>query len=191
MKVDQIHYPCSLPKMFFLFQNIHPYHYASFKLSVNTSDVEEEVYAEVWVQSEYERLVFPLYMNVAKGYIRVSPDPFEFEDCFPGAYCIQQLTVESHFMRSMSIINISTIPYTSYDKLVFLPNMPAVIAGHATSIVGNILWEPTIDSSQAWPLGYLGLPNNRTGNYNYARKCERCSQWRDLGVYFEAICTLS
>jgi len=76
---------------------------------------------------------------------------------------MQQLTVESHFEKSMSIVNISTIPYTSCDKLLFYPNMPAVIAGHATSIVGNILWEPTIDSKQAWPLGYLGLPNNRTG----------------------------
>ena len=63
----------------------------------------------------------------------------------------------------MSILNISTIPYTPYDKLLFYPNVPSMIAGHATSIVGNILWEPTIDSSQTWPLGYLGLPNNNTG----------------------------
>lgn len=148
-----------------LLQNIHPYHYASFKLEVNTSDTEGEVFAEVWVQSEYQKLVFPLYFNVAKGFIRVLPNPFEFEDCFPGAYCVQQLSIESHFEKSMSILNVSTEPYTSYDKLLFYPYGPGVIAGHSTSIIGNILWEPTIDSGQTWPLGYLGLPNNKTGQY--------------------------
>ena len=68
---------------FYFSQNVHPHHYASFKLSVNTSDTEGEVHADVWIQSEFQKIVFPFYMNVAKGYLRVSPDPFEFEDCFP------------------------------------------------------------------------------------------------------------
>ncbi|XP_065201101.1 transmembrane protein 131 isoform X2 [Planococcus citri] len=162
--------------------NVHPHHYASFKLSVNTSDTEGEVHADVWIQSEFQKIVFPFYMNVAKGYLRVSPDPFEFEDCFPGAFCVQQLTIESHFMRSMSILNISTIPHTPYDKLLFYPNVPSMIAGHATSIIGNILWEPTIDSSQTWPLGYLGLPNNNTGRDRWLGTIERPNITRDFDL---------
>ncbi|KAJ4441386.1 hypothetical protein ANN_11241 [Periplaneta americana] len=60
-----------------------PGHYAVFRVFVEAPKTEGAILAEVFVKTQFERVVIPARMTVAHGNLEVLPESLVLDDCFP------------------------------------------------------------------------------------------------------------
>jgi hypothetical protein len=60
-----------------------PGHYAVFRVIVEAPNTEGTVSAEVFIKTQFERVVIPAVMTVAHGNLEIVPESLVLDDCFP------------------------------------------------------------------------------------------------------------
>lgn len=60
-----------------------PGHYAVFRVFVEAPKTEGTVSAEVFIKTQFERVVIPTVMTVAHGNLEMVPESLVLDDCFP------------------------------------------------------------------------------------------------------------
>ncbi|XP_043261221.1 transmembrane protein 131 isoform X2 [Colletes gigas] len=137
---------------------IKPGYLAIFKIKVKIPMIDDDIIVgDIFVKTDYERFILPVYMRVAYG--SLSLKKLIFTDCFPGSICVQQVKVYSTFVRSMQIIRIA--PVYKDNRIKYIPleeaSMPIIKKGE--NYVGSIRIEPSITCRHHCYLG-LSLESN-------------------------------
>ncbi|PNF21398.1 hypothetical protein B7P43_G15334 [Cryptotermes secundus] len=143
--------------------------YAVFRVFVEAPKTEGTVLAEVFIKTQFERLVIPTVMTVAHGDLELVPESLVIDDCFPGKFCSQQLRVRSLFSREMDVTSITSVPpdpQVSYENGREPDGSLAVhvtrILPLNTSSVGELRFNPAVGCGNHC---YLGIsPNSTTGS---------------------------
>lgn len=142
-------------------QSIKPGYLAIFKIKVKTQIIEDDtIVGDVFVRTNYERLIVPVYMRVAHG--KISLKKLIFTDCFPGSICMQQIKIHSTFSRSMEVKFVS--PVNQDKRITYIPAdelaLPRISKGD--NIIGSIRIDPSVTCNEHC---YLGLSlNDSSGN---------------------------
>ncbi|XP_069697669.1 transmembrane protein 131 isoform X2 [Periplaneta americana] len=143
-----------------------PGHYAVFRVFVEAPKTEGAILAEVFVKTQFERVVIPARMTVAHGNLEVLPESLVLDDCFPGKLCMQQLQVRSLFNREMDVTSITSVPpdpQVSYEyrkeRDISSTLHVARISPLNTSSIGELRFNPAIGCRNQC---YLGISPNST-----------------------------
>jgi hypothetical protein len=68
-----------------------PGYYAVFRVFVKTPKTEGDIIAEVFIKTQFERVVIPARMTVSHGNLEIVPESLVLDDCFPVStviYCV-------------------------------------------------------------------------------------------------------
>ncbi|KAF5274287.1 hypothetical protein FQR65_LT04405 [Abscondita terminalis] len=117
-----------------------PNEYAIVQLTVMAPHAEGQVWGDVVVETQFERLSIPVHYKVAQGKLEIGPDRLVFDQCFPGKICSHPLRVHSTFNDPMVIENILSIPPD--------PRLSSKHLGHimarSTKVIGHLYLDPSI-----------------------------------------------
>nr|XP_022906700.1 transmembrane protein 131 [Onthophagus taurus] len=132
--------------------------YTILRLTVHTSTIEGQIWGDVSVQTQYEKMSVPVHFKVAQGKLDIEPDVLIFDQCFPGKICTRPLRVHSTFNDPMVIEDILTIPPD--------PRITSKHSGHimgkATKVIGHLFLDPNIECH---PDCYLGIQKENTDEW--------------------------
>lgn len=139
---------------------LKPGFFAVFRVLVVAPEKESILQAEVFITTQFEKVVLPTKMRVAHGKLEVVPDPIIFDDCFPGKLCVQQLHVRSLFSHTMMVTSITSVPPD--PRVTYIPpetgGGPIYISEMLVSSVGELSFEPGLKCGVS--KCYTGIPYN-------------------------------
>ncbi|XP_049836735.1 transmembrane protein 131 isoform X2 [Schistocerca gregaria] len=141
-------------------QILKPGFFAVFRVVVVAPEMEGILEAEVFVQTQFEKVVLSAKMRVAHGKLEVVPEPVIFDDCFPGKLCVQQLHVRSLFSHTMMVTGITSVPPD--PRVTYIPpetgGGPIYITELLVNSVGDLCFEPGLKCGVS--KCYTGIPYN-------------------------------
>ncbi|KAJ9592481.1 hypothetical protein L9F63_015897, partial [Diploptera punctata] len=133
-----------------------PGHYAVFKVFLQVANTEGTLNAEVFVKTQFERVVIGTSVTVAHGRLETIPQSLILQDCFPGKLCVQELHVRSTFTQEMTVTSVTSVPP---DIRVSYSAANTRIVPLNTSTIGELSYNPAIACRTQC---YLGISANST-----------------------------
>ncbi|KAF5302357.1 hypothetical protein FQA39_LY10396 [Lamprigera yunnana] len=145
---------------------LEPSEYAIIQLTIHSPHSEGQVWGDIVVETQYEKLSIPIHYKVAQGKLEIGPDRLVFDQCFPGKICSHPLRVHSTFNDPMVIENILSIPP---DARLSSKHLGHIMA-RSTKVIGHLYLDPAVgclnecysglnsEDTERW-LQTLSLPN--------------------------------
>ncbi|KAK4886769.1 hypothetical protein RN001_003040 [Aquatica leii] len=117
-----------------------PNEHAIIQLTIQSPHAEGQVWGDVVVETQYERLSISVHYKVAQGKLEIGPDRLVFDQCFPGKICSHPLRVHSTFNDPMVIESILSIPPDSRLSAKHLGHIMA----RSTKVIGHLYLDPSV-----------------------------------------------
>jgi len=119
---------------------VPPNHYVVYRIGLLTGNKEGEMWASVFVSTEFEDVIVPFKFRVAEGSLSTVPDQLNFGTNFPGRRSELSLHVHSSFKHTMRVKTLSVVggdPRFSFDL-----QESATIEPDQKSEVGLVVFDP-------------------------------------------------
>uniref|UniRef100_A0A1Y1KYZ8 Uncharacterized protein n=1 Tax=Photinus pyralis TaxID=7054 RepID=A0A1Y1KYZ8_PHOPY len=123
--------------------NLGSNEYAIVQLMIHSPHAEGQVWGDIVVETQYEKLSIPIHYKVAQGKLEIGPDRLVFDQCFPGKICSHPLRVHSTFNDPMVIENILSIPP---DPRLSTKHLGHIMA-RSTKVIGHLYLDPSLGCS--------------------------------------------
>lgn len=133
-------------------------HYAVIKVTIMTTQVEGQVWGDIYVETQFENLKIPVHFKIAHGNLEIGPDKLIFDQCFPGKLCTHPVRIHSTFIEPMIIEDILSLPP---DKRISNKHTGHILA-RTSKIVGHMFLNPELECQTEC---YTGLQSDTTAQW--------------------------
>ncbi|XP_050511881.1 transmembrane protein 131 isoform X1 [Diabrotica virgifera virgifera] len=138
--------------------NLKAGHYAIIKVTITTTQVEGQVWGDIYVETQFENLKIPVHFKIAPGKLEIGAEKLVFDQCFPGKLCTHPLKVHSSFNDPMVIEDVITLPP---DKRIS-SRLTSHILAKTSKVVGHIFLNAELGCH---PECYTGLQSDTTAQW--------------------------